>query len=301
MPSMRTNWRLSLVFAAPLILAAAPWVEAVRALNAMDVRVGAIAYRLKTAGLAHCRAQAPQSGLTLHTIGQYAPDARRDLARELGLDARAAVVGVAPGSPAERAGLQAGDRIAAINGTALESPPSPRADYSALAVQLDMLDSALAAGPARLDVDRAGERRAVVLRPVPGCASRIDLVPSGKRNAKADGAIVQLTIAVVAETVDDDELSFILAHELAHNILGHRARLDAEGRRTANIRATEIEADTLAVPLMRSAGFDPHAAARFWARFGRKTGAGIFSDGTHLRTKARVELLERLAASAPAQ
>jgi hypothetical protein len=43
---------------------------------------------------------------------------------------------------------------------------------------------------------------------------------------------------------------------------------------------------------MKGAGFDPHAPARFWARFGKKTGAGIFSDGTHLRTKARVKLLE---------
>ena len=47
---------------------------------------------------------------------------------------------------------------------------------------------------------------------------------------------------------------------------------------------------------LKAAGYDPMAAARFWTRFGKKTGAGIFSDGTHLRTRDRVRLLTDEAA-----
>jgi predicted Zn-dependent protease len=104
-----------------------------------------------------------------------------------------------------------------------------------------------------------------------------------------------------AEFRGDDELAAILAHELAHNILGHRAVLDAQGvsrglfgrigKNAAKIRETEIAADRLSLTLMRDAGYRMAAAPEFWARFEKKHGSGIFADATHLNGRRRVDML----------
>jgi hypothetical protein len=93
-----------------------------------------------------------------------------------------------------------------------------------------------------------------------------------------------------------------MAHELSHNILKHKAQLDAAhvkrglfasfGKSAAAVRKTEEEADVYALYLMARAGYDISKAPAFWARFGATSGAGVFSDSTHLRTKARVALTE---------
>jgi predicted Zn-dependent protease len=59
-----------------------------------------------------------------------------------------------------------------------------------------------------------------------------------------------------------------------------------------NTRATEIEADRLSVWLMANAGYDPLAAVRFIERFGRATDPALISDGTHLRWRGRVDIMQ---------
>jgi predicted Zn-dependent protease len=80
-----------------------------------------------------------------------------------------------------------------------------------------------------------------------------------------------------------------LAHELAHNWLGHRARLDLTGRSWGQVKATEREADRLSVWILANAGFDPQAAIRFFERWGPKHDLGIFSSPDHDRWKTRVK------------
>ena len=43
---------------------------------------------------------------------------------------------------------------------------------------------------------------------------------------------------------------------------------------------------------MANAGYDPQAAIRFWTRYGKEHGKGIFSASTHYRWKKRVGLFE---------
>ncbi|MEY2927753.1 MAG: hypothetical protein RL367_2230, partial [Pseudomonadota bacterium] len=201
------------------------------------------------------------------------------------------VLAVVAGSPAAKAGLRQDDQVIAINQKTVAASMTIKADYGRMAMIKDQLATAMASGAITLRTNH-GERRIAAL---PGCQSDVEIVPGRKLNAHADGEIVQLTNAVVAEARDDDELSFVIAHELAHNILEHPQKLTKGHRSTARIRETEVEADQMAVALMKRAGYDPHAAARFWARFGAKTGLGIFSDGTHMRTRERVAFLEQVA------
>lgn len=284
------SWALALCLA----LLATPAAAAVTlaqldALQAADQRVMDIAYRLATRGAvnAHCRgATVPHYGLRVHVRGQYPKRDWPVLKRHLFLDRRPGILAVAADGPAAKAGLRARDVIYSVNGQ--DFLDTDREGYAAIT----RFDAALTTP--RIDLYTLGGR--FLIEGVPGCASTVELIPSTKLNAKADGRIVQITTGVVSETRDDDELAFVIAHEMAHNILEHRARLDREGRKARNIRVTEIEADQLALRLMRLANYDPFAAARFWERFGAKTGAGIFSDGTHLRTKERVRLLRGIAA-----
>lgn len=282
---------------AAILLAAAP-ANANQAvldqLRTYDETVGAIGYKLARDGVALCPASVvPLAGLRVHTLGQYARAVQTDAKTLFGLGDYPAILTLSRDGAAARAGLKAGDWIVSINGADLKGGPG----YAGVERFDAALEAALVKPPARIVIERAGQQQTVDLTGIAGCASRVELVPGRKLNAVADGAFVQLTTGVLQEAHDDDELAFIIAHEMAHNILGHRQRLNRIGRSAANVRAAEIEADRLGLKLMQAAGYDPMAAARFWTRFGRKTGAGIFSDGTHLRTKTRVRLLSDEAAS----
>ena len=104
-----------------------------------------------------------------------------------------------------------------------------------------------------------------------------------------------------AISVGDKTLVSLIAHELAHNVLRHRARLDAAGvdrglmkqfgRNARLFRQTEVEADRLSVWLLAGAGYDPGAAVRFWTAFGQREGRPLFQAGTHPRWQDRVEAL----------
>ena len=114
--------------------------------------------------------------------------------------------------------------------------------------------------------------------------------------------MVSVSSTLAEYFIGDDEFAAVVAHELAHNLLKHKERLNAQkvnrgffgqfGKSAGRIRKTEIEADRLSVWLMANAGYDPQAAIRFWTRYGKQHGKGIFSASTHYRWKKRVKLFE---------
>ncbi|WP_336962945.1 M48 family metallopeptidase [Sphingobium aquiterrae] len=136
-----------------------------------------------------------------------------------------------------------------------------------------------------------------------GCAGRFQIVLEGALNAYSDGEYIQIDGRMVDFAQDDIALAAILAHELAHDILDHRQRLNAAGvdrslfggigHNAAKIRATEAEADRLSLYLMANAGLDPAAGIAFWARLGRKAGAKILPDETHGSSKTRLAMLQK--------
>ena len=292
--------------AAPLLLlatttAAAPqdMRGALLALQTMDATLGRVGYRLVTANVALCDRRQPASGLLLHAIEQYGGAFRPAAADFFALGAAPGVSAIVPDSPAARAGIVPGDAVEAIGGAAL--PPEPAAgqdDFARMAVVLDRLDAALAAGPVALTLPRG----AVTLAGVPACASRFQVKPSQQFAASADGRYVEVSAALMAYVKDENELAVVVAHELAHNILKHRELLDAQGvgdglfsrigSGAAKIRETENAADRFSLRLLANAGYPLAAAPAFWRRFGREHGHGIFSDSTHLRWKKRVALIE---------
>ncbi|MEH6790394.1 M48 family metalloprotease [Parasphingorhabdus sp.] len=282
-------------------------ILALKGLQLLDQRLNAIGQRLVTGNAPYCTDTAAQAGVLLHDIEQYPDQAVARFA--LGFDGRIAVMAVAPDSPAAAAGLLPGDDLLAIDGQRVEDIPAngpaiakePEA-YRRIAAVNSQLDRALGQGQTTLDIMRGGERMQLVIDAPPACASRFQITASEDRGASADGKIVSVTSAMAEYFLSDDEFAAVVAHELAHNLLEHRDRLDAQdvnrgffgqfGKSAGRIRSTEIEADRLSVWLMANAGYDPQAAIRFWTRYGQEHGKGILSASTHYRWKKRVELFE---------
>ncbi|HET8611894.1 MAG TPA: M48 family metallopeptidase [Sphingomonas sp.] len=310
-------------FAALLLLAAAqpqaapPPVDpdlaaSLEALAAKDLRVASIAYRLQTAAGAHCPHHSRLSGMIVQDASQYRGDLRPAVAALFDLGAFPAVTGVVPGGPADRAGVRPGDQVAAVNGRSLvaglPAVGSKKANGRRFTAIVDRLDRAFNAGPVTLSLLRDGQPLTIRVQGREGCASDVQLDLSKDRNAGADGKTVTISQGIVDFAHSDDELAFVIAHELAHDILGHRQFLDAThtsrnglfsgfGGNGKRIRETERQADYYGLYMVAWAGYDVDAAADFWRRMGRADPLGsIFSDGTHPGNGSRVKAMEAEAA-----
>lgn len=137
----------------------------------LQARVLALAAPLLTANAHDCPDPRPFSGLVTTALGDW-PASARDTARgELGVDHRASVWIIAPGSPAAQAGLRHGDVILALN--AHWSAPTARwhDDFRARA-----FPAALAQGDTRLRVQRGAEHLDLVITPQSACAAGVSLV-----------------------------------------------------------------------------------------------------------------------------
>lgn len=243
------------------------------ALRDLDGRLNAIGFRLATANAPLCADRQPAPGWTLHAIDQYAPSLRPAARDVFGFASAVAVEAVVPGGPAARAGVQPNDGLLAIDDTALPSASAGDANAATRDAVLDRLAALPADRPMRLSLLRAGERRSLTLSPMPACRSAFELLLGRKPAADSDGRMVQVGISYFAR-FDDDQVAVVVAHELAHIILRHRARLEAAGvhwgafagfgRSGRLFRRTEDEADALGAILLRNAGYDPRIAVTFW-------------------------------------
>ncbi len=282
-----------------LIGSAIPRDAGILALQAQDMRVATIGHRIATENTARCPVRAAQSGLVLHSLGQYGAANRAVMSGQFGVSPYPTIWGVVPGSAAARAGLYEGDVITAVNGVAMPNAVTRKPSYKVVEVAENALEAAFAKGPATLSLGRTTGVKSVRLSPALACPSLFQIVPGSKLTATAAGRYVQLSSAIVEATRDDDELAFIIAHEMAHNILDHKAQLKTKGREAKNIRSTEIEADEFGLTLMHGAGYDPQAAPRFWARMGDRMDAGFLRDGTHLSPGKRTVMLQSIANRLP--
>lgn len=281
---------------------AQPQASAFAALRAIDERVLTIGHRLAVGAADLCRTRQWQPGLAIHDLSQYPRAARREVGAAFNLRDGPAVLALATNGPAERAGLRRDDAILAADAAPLPRAPD-EADSSFAPTEriLDALDRAFADGQAVLTVRRGDATVEIAIAAESGCASRFQVIPSARLDAKADGRYVQLTSAIAQLAASDDEMAALIAHELAHNILRHRERLNAAGidrgllqgfgRNARLTRETEVEADRFAVYLLDRAGFDIRGMVRWWRRLGPRT-ASLFGGGTHPGWRQRIATME---------
>lgn len=288
------------VLVAPWLVAATPAGDASSALatlQADDVHLHTIGWRLVTGNAPFCGDSVLAVGLLLQDMRNYDnPAPVRDAA---GIAGDIAVQAAAAQSPAALADLRPNDEVLAIDGHDMAALPAvPPGDYRRLKGLHDLIDAALALhGAVTLTISRAGTpTRDITLAGERACPGRFELKTAG-RSAQADGDRVILgrgfaSTGKPSDRLEEAELAFVVAHELAHNLLRHRELLDRIGRGMANIRRTEREADRLGVWLLANAGYDPAAAGRLMRGWGRRNDPGLFRLPTHDGWDERADLID---------
>ena len=270
-------------------------------LQQLDQRVETIGYRLAHSAGTLCPEQVPLTGIAIQDLSAYGGASQRDARRAFSLGPDPAILAVAQGSPAERSGLRIGDALVAIEGESIPATPRASGAYQRVAEVEDSLDHHAADGVLDLDIRRGGAPYRLHIELERGCASHFQVRPSDAIDAGADGHYVEITSAYVERAESDDGLAILLAHELAHNILHHRDRLNAAGihrgllqdfGRSARLtRATEIEADRLSLYLVDRAGFSLDEAVRFREALWRGSGWDVLRSATHPSGAERLAIL----------
>ena len=289
-------WIVSLALLASTSVDAAPAkvdIGTYRALAAQDLRLATIGYRLASANSRFCAVKGYNPGWVIHDIAQYPDEAMAKAA--FGFATPLAVSGVVADGPAAKAGVRAGDAIVELRYTVngYDWTPGQGQGYSRVAAYKALLAEGWKTqnGPETI-FRRDGNDVALRFQPGLVCASDFQVDTKNKADAGADGAMVSVTTGMMDFASNDGELAAAVAHELAHNILGHRQRLLALGRKKKNsdVKATEVEADRLSIWLLANAGYDLDTALKFWERWGQQFAT---SDATHPRWKDRIASMKQ--------
>ncbi len=291
-------------------------VEPLRGLQALDQRVLSVGHRLSIAATDLCDGGVPIAGFLIHDLSQYPNSARADVRRVFDLDTSPQVLATAEGGAAVAAGLRSDDAIVAIEGKPVAPADDASNSYRRTAAVVDAIEVAIADGDIAVSVERSDGIREIGWRAERGCPSRFGTRTGQSLDALADGIEVQVNVALVEFAADDGELAAVVAHEFSHNLLRHRARLNAAGvnrgffgqfgRSGRMVRMTEEEADRLSVYLVARAGYPVESLLGFWERFASRR-SDFLRAPTHMGSRERLALFrdeiarlkERQAAGLP--
>lgn len=227
-------------------------------------RVEDVAFALLRSGVPLCGKMAVRrAGLSFANAYVFKKDWWR-AARALGFGDTVAVVHVAAGSGAERAGLRDGDRILAVNDEPV--PPGPKG-VQRLTQELAKLRKRDQPS-IRVTFRRDTTSTTAVVPMDSACAFSVAVQTSQDLNAWADGEHVTVTSAMLRFVANDDELATVLAHEIAHDAMGH---INAK-RKNALFGAF---LGALADVAIAAGGYDTGGA---FTRQGADLGAMVFSQ-----------------------
>ncbi|WP_442678697.1 M48 family metalloprotease [Sphingomonas sp. ASY06-1R] len=296
---------LLVIVAVPHVAGTVPATQqALRQFTSYDQKLTSVGYRLAVSTRGFCKKQAPLIGLAFHDIAQYAPSEQPDARSTFAFDGHILVLAVATDSPAAKAGIQVDDAVVLINGQAV--PPAVAgvsASFARTAAFLDQLEAALAAADqVSITIERAGQRREIAVKGEMGCPTRFQTRASATIFSQADGTNVEVSSGLMDFAQSDDELAGVIAHELSHNILGHRTSLDRQrihrgllgqfGRSARLVRDTEQQADRLSVYLLARAGYSPDGSLLFFKHYQDSHPLNFLGAPTHPAFKSRIAILQ---------
>ena len=262
-------------------------------------RIQNVSFPLLQGAAEFCRSQVIKSvGMEVATGFDFEEEFQR-AARELSIGASVTVTHVASEGPAAIAGLKAKDIITAVNNNPLIS------GANASSVFRNLLNEELS-DPSSivLSVRRENEELEFSIEPVVVCDYPVQLVLTDDLNAYADGSSVYITRRMLRFTESDKELALVVAHELAHNIMGHIDKQQQNywlgtafdiaartqgwdtdgyfGEQTgkAYTQDFEAEADYVGMYILANSGMDLDGATYFWRRMAVESPANIASGHT---------------------
>ncbi|MEO1038551.1 MAG: M48 family metallopeptidase [Pseudomonadota bacterium] len=281
--------------------------QAVRFQDAEARRLTAIAWPIMTANAELCPRRTHMPGFRLTSHHEYSRELRGAAREHLDVEHRPRLQMVVAQSPAEAAGLRAGDRVEAIDSRAT----GPRArDWRR---SLHHLERSARDGLVRLTIRRDGALMEYEIELRPACSYAIEIQRSPVVNAFADGERIVILEGLIDFALNDEEIAFILAHELAHNVERHvqasqwnalaggaaglliDVALASAGLNTGAVFAEagmrvgaeayspefEAEADYLSLYYLARAGIPLDGVEAFWRRMADRHPEGVTRTTTH--------------------
>lgn len=271
-------------------------------------RLSGVSDRILIAAFPFCKAHRPIYGFSVHNRSCYREEDARLLSERYRLGEGLTVLYVEPGLAAGKAGLRPNDRILRLN----SKEPKGIKDFLEVVRRSYVIE---------LLVERDEEVFPLRLESQRGCDYEVCLIQDDSVNAwAAPGGKVYVTSGLMRFIEEDDELAFVVGHELSHHILGHLAKktvnvllgtvLDilvsaAGGIPTRGVfqqlgalvfsEEFEKEADYLGTYLAARAGYDVKKAPDFWRRMAVEFPQAISKAflSTHPSTPERFALIEK--------
>lgn len=267
-----------------------------------DLRLAIIGNRLARANAGRCSTPEMLSGMMLHDEASYALTVRAASLRHYHITYGFGVLDVVPDGAAMRAGLHKGDEIVGVNGKDLADfarhLTTARATYDRTERFTGYLQQAMQNGLVAVTVRRAGQDITLTLTGDLGCGGEVVVMPDNTLNAWSDGHYVAVTSKMMRFAGDDHELAFVVAHEMAHNILSHNQHLQGHslllaelGIGSGKVRKFEMAADAMGVELIAAAGFDLSAPERLLRRTGKLMPFPFNVSLTHPGAGRRIEVV----------
>ena len=224
-----------------------------------------VGWRMAEAAADLCASVArPGLGWNLHALSQYRAGLRPAARRVFGLEpGRLGVLAVARDGPADQAGIRADDLVLSVGDALLDVDEGGQAltqagDFAQVERALSQVEMAVADAPVAVRLARRGEILVVTVQPRRHCPWPVQVIPSDDFAATADGRHISITSRLSTFAESDDDLAFLLGHEMGHNL----RRPDRPDHRTRSI-ARELEADRIGLILAARAGYDTAKVPEF--------------------------------------
>lgn len=238
-----------------------------------------------------------------------------------GMDERLQVTGVLAGSGAAKAGLRLGDGLVSAGGKPLPTGPTAPSTVGAVFGPLVAAQTNLP-----FTIERDGRTRDLTIPVTRACSFAIELGNADNVNAYADGGRVMVTRGMIGVARSDDELAYVLARTMAHNMLGHPAAqrnsatidsvitnltrvtpdvtmLNGSAGIKAMPAGSDAAADRLAIYLLARAGYNIEGVSAFWKRFAAAYPASVANGHTanHPGMAARLAAIDAAVADVKAK
>ena len=211
---------------------------------------------------------------------------------------RLEVASVLAGSGAARVGLRKGDVLLAAEGKSLPTGQHAETEAAGVLGPLVANNQSL-----NLIVERNGSNQALKVPVTRACAFKIDIGNSDNINAYSDGQRVMITRGMVNFAQTDEAIAYVLAKDIAHNVLGHAAKTRSAytvGSIIDNLVAVrpdlsmligsagikpmpqelDAAADSLSLYMVARAGYSTAQARAFWQRLASQYPASVLNGYT---------------------
>lgn len=269
-----------------------------------------------------CKAQARNLlGFTAKNRYSYPGEFNEAAHLALGMSERLQVTGVLAGSGAAKAGLAVGDRLISAGG----KPLPTGANASTLA---GGVFGPLVRTQATLPfmIERDDKQKQLSIPVTRACGFGVELGNSDNVNSYADGSRVMVTRGMINFVEADEELAYLMAKGMAHNMLGHAKSQRNSGTigsiidslmsvradtsvviGSGGIKAMPQEldgaADQLAMYLLARAGYRIEGAVQFWKRLATAYPASVLNGyvANHPGTAFRIAVIEKTIADIKAK